>query len=663
MVYCGKPSKGCSHCRQRKIRCDIGVPACGQCIKAQKECPGYRNMLDLSFRNESEDVIKKARAKSRRSPPTRSKKASLVPRKASRDAATPNAASPVSSIVVPSTPQLTSNFVDFPTTFFNNTDYWLNTNPASSDLSIFSLQPTIEEDGINYFMFNFVKMPNGPSHGYFYYIEDLCRGCGFDGTLQPAMIATGLAGHANRTQSSYLMARARKEYAMALRRINAALRSPSEALKDSVLLAIVIVAIFETIAGAKELSLREWTEHVNGAATLVKLRGRTQLKHPGSLGLFIHATTHVMVSCVQREIPMPTQIIELREEAFNYLPMDPAYRQMRMMDEFSIFRSAVKSRSLNDPQANITKALEIDNDLAKSFTDVPPEWLYETVFTETDCEAVLSGSYDIYYDHWISQMWNAMRTSRIMLHEIIRSQLIKGFTATPRTFTAAEFRTQFQTSANICSKMRDEILRSVPQHVGFVTRKPFTSPHASSSSSPPDISDLFPELQSSTPQSQPFNPNNSFADLLFDEVFNPSLPSPKEHLHPDPTHPSIGGCFLLWPLYVAGITRVSTNEHRKYAANMLQYAGEHMGIRAGSNLAVFMRETHMVAMAPDTSERMKGGVELLGLGDADEVVLKVDIWRDERPKRPLLDMLAREEQERKERLRVGRVEEQEFYFG
>lgn len=71
----------------------------------------------------------------------------------------------------------------------------------------------------------------------------------------------------------------------------------------------------------------------------------------------------------------------------------------------------------------------------------------------------------------------------------------------------------------------------------------------------------------------------------------------------------------------------------------------------------------MAAMAPDTSERMKGRVGLLGLGDADEVVLKVDIWRDEGPKRPLLDMLAREEQERKERLRVGRAEEQEFSFG
>ncbi|UKZ78118.1 hypothetical protein TrVFT333_005852 [Trichoderma virens FT-333] len=60
MVYCGKPSKGCSNCRERKIRCDQKDPGCGQCTKRQIECPGYRNIVDLMFRDESNHVIKKA---------------------------------------------------------------------------------------------------------------------------------------------------------------------------------------------------------------------------------------------------------------------------------------------------------------------------------------------------------------------------------------------------------------------------------------------------------------------------------------------------------------------------------------------------------------------------------------------------------------------------
>lgn len=64
MVYCGKPSKGCGQCRTRKIRCDQAQPACSQCIRAKRECPGYRDQLSLMFRDESKSVVRKAKAES-----------------------------------------------------------------------------------------------------------------------------------------------------------------------------------------------------------------------------------------------------------------------------------------------------------------------------------------------------------------------------------------------------------------------------------------------------------------------------------------------------------------------------------------------------------------------------------------------------------------------
>lgn len=52
-----------------------------------------------------------------------------------------------------------------------------------------------------------------------------------------SMVAAGLAGHANTTQSSDLMGLARRQYAIALQKINTALRSPTEAVKDRTLYA------------------------------------------------------------------------------------------------------------------------------------------------------------------------------------------------------------------------------------------------------------------------------------------------------------------------------------------------------------------------------------------------------------------------------------------
>lgn len=53
------------------LQCDQQEPACGQCEKRQQTCPGYRNIVDLMFRDESSHVIQKAtkKVRSRTIPP------------------------------------------------------------------------------------------------------------------------------------------------------------------------------------------------------------------------------------------------------------------------------------------------------------------------------------------------------------------------------------------------------------------------------------------------------------------------------------------------------------------------------------------------------------------------------------------------------------------
>ncbi|KAJ6160495.1 hypothetical protein N7470_003891 [Penicillium chermesinum] len=91
MVYCGKPSKGCGQCRSRKIRCDQVRPACSQCIRAKRECPGYRDQLALMFRDESSSVMKKAKADAKASSSASSSVASRPKRSPTRS---PRTASP-----------------------------------------------------------------------------------------------------------------------------------------------------------------------------------------------------------------------------------------------------------------------------------------------------------------------------------------------------------------------------------------------------------------------------------------------------------------------------------------------------------------------------------------------------------------------------------------
>ncbi|KAL2867005.1 Zn(II)2Cys6 transcription factor domain-containing protein [Aspergillus lucknowensis] len=50
MVYTGKPSTGCQTCRSRRIKCDETRPHCNACIRSSRECPGYPHPLDVRIR-------------------------------------------------------------------------------------------------------------------------------------------------------------------------------------------------------------------------------------------------------------------------------------------------------------------------------------------------------------------------------------------------------------------------------------------------------------------------------------------------------------------------------------------------------------------------------------------------------------------------------------
>ncbi|OAP60876.1 hypothetical protein AYL99_05878 [Fonsecaea erecta] len=61
MVFTGKPSRACVHCRRRKLRCDLRKNACGQCVRAGLSCSGYRDPDQLRIRDESQSIMRKAR--------------------------------------------------------------------------------------------------------------------------------------------------------------------------------------------------------------------------------------------------------------------------------------------------------------------------------------------------------------------------------------------------------------------------------------------------------------------------------------------------------------------------------------------------------------------------------------------------------------------------
>jgi hypothetical protein len=411
-----------------------------------------------------------------------------------------------------------------------------------------NIGPALEERATNFFVSNYVTGVKGHTRGYLDVIENTYD---FDANLIASIKAAGLAGFANIENSAAVMKEARKRYLEALKLTNLALQSSTEAKKDSTLLSIMILSMYETISGTNQTSLKHWAEHIRGAAALVKLRGLEQLLTPKGRRLVIQVTSNLLIVCIQWEMALPDHILELREHVRNMVDStQPAWRIQDLMVEFCAFRTEAKDGLIQDPRYILSRALEIDGQLLTIFTNPPLGWRYERRYTELDHpDNVWNGCYHVYHDYGVTQMWNSVRTCQMMLHKTIRDALLEGFSTHPPLFSRIEHTAQFQLSTDVLYQLQADILASVPQYIGFGPQNAsLTGRGTPSASSPPS------------------------------EIPHKGIPV-------QAVLRASGGYFLMRPLFFAASIDVASEESRRWIIGRLRYIGWTMGIRQAIVLA------------------------------------------------------------------------------
>ncbi|KAI9054579.1 hypothetical protein LZ554_001732 [Drepanopeziza brunnea f. sp. 'monogermtubi'] len=237
-------------------------------------------------------------------------------------------------------------------------------------------------------------------------VENLCSQAETDIHLRATADAVELASFSNASHLRELMTitdcpcpvktQAQKAYKEALQLTNAALRSPSSVNKDSVLFSAMVFSIYEMITGNSRRSLDAWAEHINGAAAMVRLRGLEQFKNPPGQRMFLQVTSNLMLSCIQRAIPTPQHIIDLREEAKIFMATDsPAWRLSSIIIDFTIFGFDLKDCSILELRKVVQAALEIDQRFIDAIKDFPLEWRYYTLYTNKKPDLIWNGKYHV----------------------------------------------------------------------------------------------------------------------------------------------------------------------------------------------------------------------------------------------------------------------------
>ncbi|KAJ3577651.1 hypothetical protein NPX13_g2913 [Xylaria arbuscula] len=167
--------------------------------------------------------------------------------------------------------------------------------PSSPHTPRLLIQPGEAWDAraISHFLYHFSFTSKNGAPGYLDFLSDLLAKNPSAPYLESAVLAAGSANLGNITGLAYLQQTAEKQYGQTLRYISAALKDPSQASSDAVLAAIVVLQIYEVIAGITRVSC---DPHQRGLVELSRLRrgsARPRAESENSLLQIIHGRVHV----------------------------------------------------------------------------------------------------------------------------------------------------------------------------------------------------------------------------------------------------------------------------------------------------------------------------------------------------------------------------------
>ncbi|CZR42655.1 uncharacterized protein FPRO_09958 [Fusarium proliferatum ET1] len=346
-------------------KCDLSRPACRQCRGAGSRCDGYRGEESVIFRDQTAETLGKVAVFS--------------------NANLPNGNQGV--LVGLKLPQQAKVH---------------HSQDTASHYPWFRLEVTPEDQVLPFFFHHYVLPESGraPTH------PD-CHGIIYKRATEPGYLANlinavGLAGLAYLRNAPTLINSARKSFSHALRDICAALMDPSEASSDQMLVAVMLLALYETVAYNSDGGLSPWSRHVDGAMALLQLRGAGQLRNRIGRSIFHSLRSEILINCLQRRLPVPTVLIDFMAEAHsNETEQEaPAARLADIVVSLCASLSAAEEDITDEEilSSHVSRLLSIDADLKDWAQTLPTEYGYNTRTKPSDLDeaGVFMGRYDIY---------------------------------------------------------------------------------------------------------------------------------------------------------------------------------------------------------------------------------------------------------------------------
>jgi hypothetical protein len=171
------------------------------------------------------------------------------------------------------------------------------------------VQPTrdVEAQAHGYFFANYTGTADFRNGGHFDWILKLLGVSrpNVEDALSESFRALSLAVFSNAVKSPAVMRKARIAYVSALEETNRALTSYETAIKDSTVVAVMLLGMYEGTTYTDKSSIARWSKHVTGAYTLFVLRGKSQFETDIGRQIFMQSYGISLFSTLESGIDIP----------------------------------------------------------------------------------------------------------------------------------------------------------------------------------------------------------------------------------------------------------------------------------------------------------------------------------------------------------------------
>ncbi|OLN97897.1 hypothetical protein CCHL11_02473 [Colletotrichum chlorophyti] len=226
-----RPSASCFACKARKVKCDLEKPSCKRCINLGRNCPGYADPWSIVHRQQNASAAHQVRVRVAKRLKERGDFG-----EGNRDDEGNAPEELVHGKAIP--------------------------RPMEFDMELFSL---------NRFYANY----SSGNEVHFFRILDSTRASKSSVYFEQALNATALASSALMTSQFGFIQQAKKSYIRACTKVNIAIQSPDAAQDDSVIIALLTLALFEAIL--PDTTPKAIRSHCRGSLALIRYRAEQGL--------------------------------------------------------------------------------------------------------------------------------------------------------------------------------------------------------------------------------------------------------------------------------------------------------------------------------------------------------------------------------------------------